>query len=286
MGHHFVPQRYLRNFECKDRPGFIWIHDKRKSISRQAEIVHVAQTRGYYSQRTEVALARHVEAPANIVIRKLINGETITRAERLQLAFYIGVMLKRVPASRRRSTDMVPVALSQVVTETKEQLRSLAREVKTDPNALANVLTRVDAVERKFRIQPPAEVLDKIREPWPSEQIVRAIFGMTWRILVSSGPKYFVTGDNPAFFFTAFGLVREESELSFPLSTTHTLHGCWQRAKSDLVMIWTEQAIVKEINRRLVSETESLAFYHEQSPWLVRALSQKRPYLSVINWRE
>ena len=38
------------------------------------------------------------------------------------------------------------------------------------------------------------------------------------------------------------------------------------------------------MNRRLASETERLAFYHEPAPWLLAILPKKEPYLSVIRW--
>jgi len=41
---------------------------------------------------------------------------------------------------------------------------------------------------------------------------------------------------------------------------------------------------VREINRRLASDTERLAFYHEPAPWLLTILAKKEPYLSVIRW--
>ena len=97
MGYHFVPQRYLRNFEDPGRPGVIWVHDKRGGPTRLARIAKVAQVKGFYRAETEVSLARDVEAPANAVIQKLIADTAITSVERLQLTYYIGVMLKRIP---------------------------------------------------------------------------------------------------------------------------------------------------------------------------------------------
>jgi hypothetical protein len=284
MGHHFVPQRYLRNFENPSRPGFIWLHDKRGGPARLAPIKQVAQAKRFYSAQTEDSLARHVETPANVVIRKLTGDTVITSAERLQLAYYMAVMLKRVPARRRRSAEMIPGVLSDVVANVREQLNAIANAVQTDPELLARRLREVDAAERKLALHPPRGVLDQIREPWPSEGMLRALFGMTWRVLISSGPQYFITTDNPAFFFGAYGLAREESELAFPLSTTHALHGSWRRAGSDLVFLRATQTIVKEINRRLASEVERLAFYHEPAPWLLKILPKKKPYLSVIRW--
>ncbi len=284
MGHHFVPQRYLRNFESPGRPGFIWLHDRSGGSPSHVSIAKVAQAKGFYSVETEAILARAVEAPANIVIQKLTGNAAITPVERLQLSYYIGVMMKRIPAQRRRSTEMIPGVLTDVVSNLRQELKSLAHEMQTDPELLVRRLREVDAAESKFFRQPPPEVLEKIREPWPSEGMLRALFGMTWRVLVSTGPLYFVTTDNPAFFFRAYGLAQPQAELSFPLSTTHALHGSWQPAVADLVFLRATQAIVKEINRRLASETERLGFYHEAAPWLLTIFAKKKPYLSVIQW--
>lgn len=284
MGHHFVPQRYLRNFENPSRPGFIWLHDKRGGPARLARITQVAQAKQFYSAETETILARHVETPGNAVIQKLTSQTAITPVERLQLAYYVGVMLKRIPAKRRRSAEMMPGVLADVVSSIREQLEAIASAVHEDPELLARRLREVDSAQKKFALQPPREVLEQIREPWPSEGMLRALFGMTWRVLVSSGPQYFVTTDNPAFFFRAYGLATEDSELSFPLSTEHALHGSWRTAGSDLIFLRATQSIIKEINRRLASETERLAFYHEPAPWLLKILPKKDLHLSVIQW--
>ena len=285
MGHHFVPRQYLRNFEDPNNPGFIWLHDKRGGVPSSVPIAKVAQSKHYYQKETETILASIVETPANAVIKKLTTDTAITSAERLQLAFYVGVMIKRIPARRRRSTEMIPGVLEGVVANIRKQLTSLSMAVQADPGLLAQRLREVDAAAKKLAIQPPPEVMNQILEPWPSTRIIQALFGMTWRILVSSGPQYFITSDNPAFFFNAYGLGNKESELSFPLSTTHTLHGSWQKTVSDLVFIRPTQNTVKEINRRLASETERLAFYHEPAPWLIKILAKKNPYLSRINWQ-
>jgi hypothetical protein len=284
MGHHFIPQRYLRNFEDAGRPGFIWLHDKQLRIARAAQIEHVAQTRHFYSEETEKILARHVEAPGNAVIKKLTEGSEISPVERVQLAYYIGVMLKRVPTRRRQSLEMIPGVLTDVVADVRQQLMSLASDLQADPELLARRLQEVDAAKKKFELQPPSEVLEQIREPWPTQGIIQALFDMTWRVLVSSGPQWFVSTDNPAFFFRAFGLANKQSELSFPLSTTHALHGSWYGAKGGLLFLRADQEIVKEINRRLASDAERLAFHHERAPWLLNILNKKNPYLSAIRW--
>lgn len=284
MGHHFVPQRYLRNFEDPGKPGYIWVHDKSGGQPRPASVAKVAQSKAFYAAKTENVLAQMVEQPGNRVMQKLIGNATITVEERLQLALYIGVMLKRVPTHRRRSSEMVPGVLKDTMEEMRQQLREIANGLQADPAILTKRELELDAVEHKFRIHPPEEVLRQIREPWPSMNVLQLLFRMTWRVLISSGPVYFVTSDNPAFYFQSYGLGQKESELSFPLSSKYALHGSWQRAVSDLICINAEQPLVNQINLRLVSQAERLVFYHQPANWIANLFGTSEPQLSVIRW--
>jgi hypothetical protein len=286
MGHHFVPQRYLRNFEGPDHPGYVWVHDRRGGEAQLANIAKVAQSRDFYSQSTETILAETVERPANLVIQKLTTRQPITASERIQLAYYVAVMMKRIPAHRRRSSEMLPEVLTDLVSEVRSYLNGLADQAGADPEILKRRGLELDATERKFQAQPPPNVLQQIREPWPSQQMVQLLFRMTWRLLISSGPAYFLTSDNPACYFQSLGLGRKESELSFPLSTYYSLHGSWQQADSDLVFVNAEQGMVKEINRRIVSEAERLVFYHEAADWLPKMFKRKNLLLNKIEWQK
>jgi hypothetical protein len=115
--------------------------------------------------------------------------------------------------------------------------------------------------------------------------LVELIYSVTWRLARSKGPSFFITTDNPVFFFEDFGLKGEEAELNLPLASDLALHGCWQplglMAKSVLPF---NEYFVKEFNRRLVSAATRFVFYHEQKTW-VRTIAQKtHHYLSLIRW--
>ena len=83
------------------------------------------------------------------MIRKLTNNTAIAPAERVQLALYIGVMMKRIPASRRRSMEMIPSVLAELVAEVRGQLRALASDIRADPEIVAKRLLEVDATRRR-----------------------------------------------------------------------------------------------------------------------------------------
>ena len=287
MGHHFVPQRYLRNFEDPSHPGYIWVHDRQGGDPQLANIAKVAQSRNFYSQSTETILAETVERPANLVIQKLTARQPITAAERVQLAYYVAVMIKRIPAHRRRSSEMLPAVLANLVSEVRSHLNALSEQAGADPEILKRRGLELDVVERKFQVQPPPNVLEQIREPWPSQQTIQLLFRMTWRVLISSGPAYFLTSTTtrPSIFGVS-DWHGKESELSFPLSTHHLLHGSWQQAGSDLVFADVEQAMVKEINRRVVNDAERLVFYHQVADWLPKMFKKEKLLLNKIEWQK
>jgi Protein of unknown function (DUF4238) len=244
------------------------------------------KSRNFCSQSTEAILAETVERPANFVIQKLTTRQPITAGERVQLAYYVAVMMKRIPAHRRRSSEMLRDVLADRVSEVRSHLNALSEQAGADPEILKRRGLELDVVERKFQVQPPPNVLEQNREPWPSQRTLQLLFRMTWRVLIWSGPAYFLTSDNPAFYFRGLGLARKESELSFPLSTHHLLHGSWQQAGSELVFVGVEQAMVKEINRRVVSDAERLVFYHQAADWLPKMFKKEKLLLNEIEWQK
>ena len=75
MGHHFVPQRYLRHFAVPGEPGMIWMYDKTSGKARKLAIKTVAQSPGFYSDADEVALAQRIEGPAEAPLNRLRDGQ-------------------------------------------------------------------------------------------------------------------------------------------------------------------------------------------------------------------
>lgn len=291
MGHHYVPQRYLRNFESPERPKWIWLHDKRDLVSKLVSIKTVAQAKQFYTAEDEKRLNLEVEIPGNAVIQKLrvgqvVNGHLIDPLERVQLAYYIATMIKRVPFRRREFAKLIPEALETAVVSVRADLNRLAEEMKVSPDLVAKRILQVDAYHERCLREPPQTVLDQIRAPWPTERVVATIFNMTWRIMKPQGLQKFITCDNPAFYFDSYGIGSPKSELVFPLATDLLLHGSWDGQPAGLYLADAPEKMVREFNRRLVSTTERLAFYHREATWLLKILPKENHYLSVIQWRK
>src|SRR4051812_24540194 len=158
MGHHFVPQAYLRGFEDPFKPGFIWVHARRDPKPRSASIVDVAQSRDFYDAETEALLASATEAPANPILAKLRTGETPSDRERVTLAVYLATMIKRVPRNRTRGRAMAPKVLEDVVNRFRDQVRQLAELGELSPNLATRRLQELEVTYAKFTHELPEPV--------------------------------------------------------------------------------------------------------------------------------
>ncbi len=192
--------------------------DKRRGTVTKAPIATVAQERGFYEDEAERELARRVETPANEVTEKLVAGLGLTTKERFDFAVYVATMLTRVPAHRVKAYSVLPSTLE----EAKETVRTriTAREVAlgSDASSIAEELADVDRIVSECHTSPPKAIVDYIRTPWPTDDMVQAVMAMTWRLLKPPKWEFFITSDNPAVFFEPYGLASPESELIFPLS--------------------------------------------------------------------
>ena len=116
MGHHYVPQKYLRGFTDSSCPDALWQFDK-KTLSYSVQpvsIAKIAQQRSFYDADTERLLNELVERPGNRVLDKLRSGDlSLEDEERAHLSVYIATMLKRVPHHRAKGEAMAPGVLTE-----------------------------------------------------------------------------------------------------------------------------------------------------------------------------
>jgi hypothetical protein len=284
MGHHYVPQRYLRNFQIPAKASFIWLFDKRGGRPREASIEKVAQIRGFYDPAIEIQLNTDVELPGTAVIEKLRNAASINDSERATLTIYIGTMMMRVPERRQRAHALIPKVLAESRQRVRERLIAAAEQTNADPELLSRRLAENDRIVADLAADPPAEVIAQIRAPWPTHRMLQAIYDMDWRILTAHGPSFYATSDNPVFFFRGYGIGRPESELTFPLSTKCVLHGCHKRDCGEVRFLHATEQFVREVNRRMVSGATRLVFYHEKAEWLARMSRKDELRLDRVVW--
>jgi Protein of unknown function (DUF4238) len=284
MGDHYVPRMYLRGFCELGSENMLWQYDKKLDCFKKVSVGTAANEKGFYTPEVENKLATQVEAPANAVFGTLRRRETIDDVARFHLAVYVATMLKRVPRFREWSRGLAQRVLPETVLRVKEQISQAAANGYITSSMESLRLAEADAVELKFKDCPPPEVIDKIRTPWPTSEMVQLIFAMNWRLFATKGPSFFLTSDNPAFFFDCYGLAGEEVELVFPISSEMVLHACWQPGSQKGIPV-AEQNVVKEFNRRVASGATRFVFYRERKQWIATIAKTLPEALNRIRWQ-
>jgi len=284
MGHHYVPQHYLRGFEPPAHPGTIWRYDKASKLFKCIPIKVVAQEPAFYAEEDERALSTQIEGPALGSLARLRRGEAISQDDRARIAVYAASMMMRGPRRRRKALEMAPSVLADTITGFKKRLEEWASSPDADRALVARRFAELEAVRDKYAREPPSTVIDQVRSPWPRQRFVDLIFAMTWRVIASDASTRFLTSDNPAFFFEAHGLGQPEAEISFPLASDVALHGSWQGPREGLIFVQAKPVLVREINRRIVSGAERFVFYHEHAKWIATIADKPHPFLSRIQW--
>ena len=283
MGQHYVPQHYLRSFEVSDQPGVIWTYDKIAKTLKCLPIKSVAQESGYYEEADETALANQIEGPALHSLTTLRRRQHVDDDDRIQLSTYIASLIMRVPRRRAKAFEMFPDALQSTASRLREQFKQWAASSDADSAVVARGFAEIERAERKFAADPPSEVVKLIRSPWPSPRYVELLYSMTWRIIRSNSER-FITSDNPAYFFSAYGIGSPETEVCCPLAPDVGLHMSRQGEPGDLLFIQGRRATVKEINRRVATGAERFVFSADPALWLRSVCDKPEPYLSRIQW--
>jgi Protein of unknown function (DUF4238) len=283
MGHHYLPQRYLKGFQAPATPGCIWMYDKQKETSKLLPIKQVGQMAEFYENDVEIALNVDVEQPGNDVIDKLRQGKSIDEMDRRHLSYYVGTMIRRVPHARGKAKKNVPQVLADVTRETRDWFQEAARAGHIDDETLAAKLAETDVVGAKFQKHTPGEVTKIIETPWPFASWLIAIYSMYWRVVRSEGPSYFLTNDNPVYTFEAYGLASPQCELIFPLCSDLLMHASWCEGEETGIQLAPQQ-LVKEFNRRTAVGAARFVFYHQEAAWVFRAAQNRVEQLNQIRW--
>ncbi len=283
MGHHYVPQKYLKGFAETGNPDAIWMYDKKLRQFTNPGIKSVAQESGYYDNDVEQQLSELVEKPANKVLDKLRNQEKITETDRIHLSIYIATMLKRVPKRRAEAYLMIPSVVEKTIIKVRAQIQEWGQTTQ-NKELFERRLLEVEAAEKKLRNETPDFLIEQIRQPWASEEMISAIYTMNWRIAYSPASDFYITTDNPAYFFKAYGIATPKSELTFPISTDLALFASWQGEQNTVIYAQAKPKLVREANKRLMSGAERFVFSHRQEDWIAKISDKPNPYLSRIQW--
>lgn len=266
MGFHYVPQKYLKGFAETGNPDKIWMYDKKIRQFSNPAIKSIAQESGFYDNDVEQQLNEFVEKPANKVLDKLRNQEKITDTDRIHLGIYIATMIIRVPKHRTDASAMVPKVAEKASTKIRTQIKEWEQSSQ-DKEFFERMLLKLEVAEESLQNNIPDYIKERIREPWPSEEMEIAVCTMSWRIARSPESYFFITSDNPVYYFN-HGIGTPKSKLIFPISTDLALFACWQGEPITTDYIQATPIHVREANKRLMSGAERFVFSHRKEDWI------------------
>lgn len=264
MGHHYLPQFYLRGFANENR---LWVHDRRERRSFSSQPKAVANENKLYSDELEQHLANEIEGPANEAIDRLRSRASLDERHRAALARYIVILWKRVPKGRARLHAVLPQVADSVGTDI---LAGLDAAAVREP-ALAQAAERrkqevLDVLER-YRESPPPAIWHQSLVRDTGARVDQALLGMRWRAFVSDGAE-FLTGDNPVFFFEHEGIGNQQSELTVPFSSQVTLWASRVVGEGPFYLR-ARSPVIRQINRRVASQATRYLFSERNEPWIL-----------------
>lgn len=264
MGHHYVPQFYLRGFT---EGGRLWVHDREKQRSFPSQPKAVANENDLYTEELEQHLANEVEGPANGAIEAVRAKSPLNEQEREALARYTVALWKRVPEGRARVLAGVPEVAASLRAEYQADLTAAVEADPTLHDRAETTRSQLNAALDKFTLEPPPEVWHQNLTKNSSPRVVQSLLSMTWRFLCSEADQ-FLTCDNPVFFFGHEGIGNSSSELTLPLSSSVAL---WanRRPLAGPTFLVARPAAVRELNRRVAVNAARFVYSKRQEDWIL-----------------
>jgi hypothetical protein len=298
--HHITPAFYLRGFACVEpgKESFIWVYERglpyrpgymKKGVYNpcQRPVTATGFEWDYYAfekpdgsgwdyETYENALEK-IEDAAKPAIQRLRRHELVEGADRMAMATYMAVMLKRVPRRREWADEMWPEFIRQFEQGAKVLEQLDTHERNTDPSntkRLANIARmRAEYTGLMNQYKSADSIPRHILLPILISQskIPPALYDMTWRLLICDKDNFFLTSDNPLWFDEEQGIGNQRLEVSFPIS-------------SDAVLVISRKAVaegvfgagrrvVEEINRRSATRANRHLYSRQPEAWVVKLLS-------------
>jgi hypothetical protein len=218
VGDHYVPRYYLKGFSQHDGRS-ISVYDMKEHRCFTTQVKSIANETDFYSPEVEKYLSDVIEGPANNVIKKIRHRAELSAVDKQVLAAYMTCMMKRVPQGKERFKKVAPGAAEEVRRNFHRLLEIAAAENPEKADIAQKRKAEIDEIIDKYAKNPPTKFWLTNMPPESSPNVLAALGNMTWRFLTFDEYPAFLTSDNPVFFFTAMGIGKPASEVTFPISS-------------------------------------------------------------------
>lgn len=264
MGHHYLPQFYLRGFTDGNT---VWVHDRKEHRSFPSQPKSIANENKFYTDEIERYFANEVEGPAESAIAALRARQGLDSSQRDALAHYVLALWMRVPEGRERVNAGVPEVAESIQNKWHAELDGIIATASEHALHAETLKTQVSEIIEKFKREPPSEVWHQYFDRDSRSKAAVALLSMNWQLLLSHRAE-FLTSDNPVFFFQHNGIDTPKSELTIPISSSVLLRAHRQPTRGSLYLEAPREAI-RVLNRRVVSNATRFVFSQRNEPWML-----------------
>jgi len=278
MRNHYLPKYYLKGFSGNSGD-YVCVYDKCRRSSFITHRNNVAIEAGFYPPEVDQRLANEIEGPANEVLVKVRQRNEITDDDKSVLAKYLLTMFKRVPRGKQRVREQI---LETIHRSCHNEDRLVEMIMASNPR-LANLAPENrDQVRRILRDQlddlarDPQEVYLKHLQSDETDIAIPWMTTMTWQFLTFDDEPAFLTCDNP-FYLTPIGLLKPQSEISFPISSNITLSAT-RRTRLGEGYISISERVVRQMNRRIAANATRFVYHSRYEDWIL-------PFITKPKWR-
>ena len=271
MGHHILPQYYLRGFA---QPGEVelWRYEKGKTNPLFLPIKGIAQEKGLYGD-VESYLAERIEKPVINALKKIRNREAVSEIDKKDLCKYIFVFAKRVKAAFNRFKDNAPRIAKDQMDELDRYLRDLETKNPDKASYCDSVRKNAQRIYNDLAENPSKEVWARAIQF--DNGIARELLSqMTWTFYCCKEPDIFITSDNPVFIHRSIGVRPRHADMSFSISKNISLLASWQNLRDQKYLEATSQQI-KELNRRTAYNATRFVYSPVEKVWITDLLNKK-----------
>jgi len=283
MGKHYIPRFYLKGFATSDNENKIITYQCKPEKQYKTNIINIAQENNFYSDKKEQYLAEDIEGPANQILNKIRNKEKLSADEKYTFTNYLEVFRKRVPSYVDLLKSRFPDVAKSMIEKVKSDYKDLIIQGEINEKSWDKFNYEIENISKSYFNND-----DKVREIWldylspeTSPLIHKEIFNKKWVFFTTKNDYYYITCDNPFFFFTGSGL--RNSQISIPISKEIALLALNSNIEYPDYAIPRTQT-VKEINRRSISNAKNYVYSPKDEDWILKIIRKKgNIFLRPIN---
>lgn len=289
--HHVLPKLYLKGFVIKKDEPYIWVYQRgqpynpsenRYNVSDKGvrnpffdTIKNAGTEADFYANTNEDGTKDFdttenklmlLEQQHDQILQKLRAHQMINNEEKELFSSYVVLMYRRVRAFRELSKKLI--ATKGIYEPTKKLFQKLNCPDTAETRGVIKEYIEFKSQDENHQIRGHNELA--VRSP--ASLLIEALKQMVWTFYIAPNSRSFFTGDNPVFIPKNNGLGKNNSELSFPISTDIALIASWDRRRKEGFEEAKSQ-IVKEINHRTVSRASEIYFSQNQD-WVVTMLNK------------